>query len=217
MLKKIIFMAIMAALSFSVRHMSAEAQTLDDHRFEVGAQFTSINLVNFEDRLIGRGGFDSSFVKGVGGRIAYNFTDNIALDAEANFFPEAAFDNQESGQKTQAFVGIKAGARNKYAGVFAKARPGVMWFGELSTPTNCSVFTSATFACAKPGQKDFAMDVGGIVEFYPSKRSIIRVDAGDTIVRFREEAATLGINNTVRIPGDTTHNLQVSIGFSYRF
>jgi hypothetical protein len=211
-------MAIIAALSFSVHHTNAAAQTLDDHRFEVGAQFTSINLVNFEDRLTGRGGNDSSFVKGVGGRITYNFTDHIALDAEANFFPETAFDNREFGQKTQTFVGIKAGTRNKYAGVFAKARPGVMWFGELSTLTNCSsTFSSATFVCAKPGQKDFAMDVGGIVEFYPSKRSIIRVDAGDTIVRFREEATTLGLNNTVRIPGDTTHNLQVSIGFSYRF
>ncbi len=61
------------------------------------------------------------------------------------------------------------------------------------------------------------MDLGGIVEFYPSKRSIVRVDAGDTIVRFRGESATISPFSTISIPGDTTHNFQVSIGFSYRF
>ncbi len=100
MLKKIIFIAIITVLSFSVQNRSVQAQTLDDHRFELGAQFTTINLINFEDRLFGRGGNDSAFVRGVGGRVGYNFTDNIALDAEANFFPETAFNNHEFGQKT---------------------------------------------------------------------------------------------------------------------
>ena len=79
---------------------------------------------------MGRG---SNTVSGLGGRFAYNFSKHLALDAEANFFPEAHLLNEEFGQKMQGFAGIKAGVRKKRVGVFAKARPGVMWFGEFSS------------------------------------------------------------------------------------
>ena len=30
----------------------------------------------------------------------------------------------------------------------------------------------------------FSMDVGGVVEFYPSRRIVTRLDIGDTIIRY---------------------------------
>ena len=50
-----------------------------------------------------------------------------------------------------------------------------------------------------------ATDIGGVVEYYPSSHTTIRIDAGDTILFYGGTA--LG----------TVHNFQPGIGFSYRF
>jgi len=60
------------------------------------------------------------------------------------------------------------------------------------------------------------MDLGGVVEVYPSERAIIRADVGDTIIRFPQR--TFGsFNNPSIIRAETKHNLQVSVGFGWRF
>jgi hypothetical protein len=182
---------------------SAGAQTRDDdHRFEVGAFYTAVNLE----------GFDGA-VSGLGGRLGYNFNKYVALDAEGSFFPETHLGNNQFGQKMQGFVGVKVGARSKYVGVFAKARPGVMFIGEVTSGFNCSGGGPVT-RCS-PSHNNFALDAGGVVEFYPSSRTIIRVDAGDTIVRLR--SATLGIFGPGQSSTDITHSFQASIGLGYRF
>ena len=188
---------------------------VSERKFEVGAVFTSITLDNFKARTSPGVATGDSTVKGLGGRLAYNFTDNIAVDAEGSFFPEAHFGNEEFGQKTQGFIGLKAGVRNKRAGAFAKARPGVMWFGEFPSQGTC---TGTTFgsSCTVSHEKDFALDLGGIVEFYPAERVIIRADVGDTIIRFPRR--TFGFfNNPSFIPAETKHNFQLSVGFGWRF
>jgi hypothetical protein len=188
---------------------------VSERKFEVGAVFTSITLDNFKARTSPSVATGDSTVKGLGGRLAYNFTDNIAVDAEGSFFPEAHFGNEEFGQKTQGFIGLKAGGRNKRAGAFAKARPGVMWFGEFPSRGTC---TGTTFgsSCTVSHEKDFALDLGGIVEFYPAERVIIRADVGDTIIRFPRR--TFGLfNNPSFIRAETKHNFQLSVGFGWRF
>jgi len=180
---------------------SAQAQT-DDHKFEVGAFYTAINLDGFGET-----------VNGLGGRLGYNFNKYVALDAEGSFFPETHLGNNQFGQKTQGFVGIKAGARSKYGGVFAKARPGVMFIGEVTSGFNCT--GGSLGRTCRPEHNNFAFDAGGVVEFYPSSRTIIRVDAGDTIVRLHSE--TPGIFGPNQSSTDVTHNFQVSVGFGYRF
>lgn len=214
MSNKVFIITGVLVLLFLFSNQSAYAQT-DEHKFEVGAHFTVINLTDFRQRVLP--GFQSgdATIKGIGGRIGYNFMENFALDAEGNFFPETAFGNDEIGQKTQGFIGLKAGTRSKRIGIFAKARPGVMWFGEFSSRGDCRR-TSFGSVCGVSHQKDFALDLGGIIELYPSKRTIVRLDLGDTIVRFKEENSGTFIN-PITVPADTTHNFQASIGFGYRF
>ena len=207
-----------AVLSLLLAAAPARAQSpVDEHKFEAGAFFTAINLEGFGETVPGAGNRDA-VVKGLGGRAGYNFTENFALDAEASFFPETALGNEQFGQKTQAFVGIKAGARNKRAGVFAKARPGVMFIGEVTSGFDCDRGTSVTVC--RPEHNAFAFDAGGVVEFYPSSRAILRVDAGDTIIRLRRGVAPSGgliFANPAQPSTNTTHNFQVSVGFGYRF
>ena len=70
------------------------------------------------------------------------------------------------------------------------------------------------------------MDVGGVVEFYPSKRIVTRFDAGDTIIHFgRRNMNTIvfdPVTNTIgpginRLPARTSHNFQFMTSIGFRF
>ena len=111
-----------------------------------------------------------------------------------------------------------------YAGLFAKVRPGAIFIGEITSGFDCNR-TSSGSVC-RPNHHHFALDAGA--EFYPSRRSIIRLDAGDTVIRMGAHRVPIVINTdpvsgapaqvvVVTAPSETTHNFQGSIGFAYRF
>jgi hypothetical protein len=139
-------------------------------------------------------GHDLGAAWGAGTRFTYNLNNYIALDNEVNFF----LPDEGPAYATQGLFGIKAGKRTKYVGVFAKVRPGFQ--------TN--------FVVNNRDQARFALDVGGVAEFYPSRHLALRLDAGDVIIPFGNDVVGSGIF-AQRL--GTTHNLQCSLGFSIRF
>lgn len=200
-----IFIAALTLIIFSpaaARAQEGGAPDVDTHKAEVGVLYTGVNLEGFGET-----------VNGLGGRFGYNFNKHLALDAEFSFFPETHLGNRQFGQKTQAFAGIRAGARSRYVGLFAKARPGVMFIGEVTSGFNCS--SNGLGQTCRPSHNNFALDAGGVLELYPSPRTIVRLDAGDTIVRIRN--TTRGLLGSSTAVSDTTHNFQFSVGFGYRF
>ena len=175
----------------------------DEYKVEVGAFYTGINLEGFGET-----------VNGIGGRFGYNINTHFAVDADATFSPRKHLSNNQVGQKGQLFIGVKVGVRSRYVGVFAKARPGVMFIGEVTSGFNCNRNGFATNC--RPSHNNFAVDAGGVLEFYPSSRTIIRFDAGDTIVRIRNATpGILFVNPSTT--SDTTQNFQFCVGFGYRF
>ncbi|MFZ0752060.1 MAG: hypothetical protein WAM70_22055, partial [Pyrinomonadaceae bacterium] len=70
-----------------------------------------------------------------------------------------------------------------------------------------------------------SMDVGGVVEFYPSRRIVTRLDIGDTIIRYGvyrdpvgQVCATICVPPLVfERPAERRHNLQFSAGVGIRF
>jgi hypothetical protein len=102
-----------------------------------------------------------------------------------NFTRGFALDSEVSRYpgKTSVLSGVKSGWRFDRFGAFGKARFGMWHFS----------------------QAYFATDVGGVLEYYPSRHTTIRIDIGDTILFYG--GASLG----------TVHNFQPGIGFSYRF
>ncbi|HEY9401061.1 MAG TPA: hypothetical protein VIQ24_00105, partial [Pyrinomonadaceae bacterium] len=118
-------------------------------------------------------------------------------------------------------------------GVFAKARPGFVHFSEGDLQERRDVACITIFppprGCFEgKGRAHFAFDVGGVFEYYPSRRTLIRFDAGDTIIRLGEHRVPIVINSdpasgaprqavVVTAPSETTHNFQGSIGFGFRF
>ncbi len=242
MIYKILFAALTVVLFTFQNPGSVSAQT-EDPKFEVGAQFSTIDL------SIGRASTFTSIpcfvppcpvienssgqrtmAPGFGGRFGYNFNHYFAIEAETNIFPrDREFDG---GRKHQLVAGAKVGKRFDKVGIFAKARPGFVRlsrgdyrFGSGGCPT---VFPPP-IGCYVPGAKtSFAFDAGGVVEVYPSARTIIRFDAGDTMIRYGPRIVPVVIDPgggstsfarvvAVPAPKQTVHNLQLSAGFGFRF
>jgi hypothetical protein len=174
----------LAPLCLLICAANARAQSVD-----LGVQFSTIR---FSDLEITDAGF--------GGRITFNATRSIAFEAEVNYFPKDKRGPFEGGRKTQALVGLKTGFRSDFAGIFSKLRPGFIRF-------------SRDFLGNEDSKTDFALDIGGVLELYPSGRGVIRFDLGDTIIRFGERSLPTGAT----FPSFTSHNFQFSVGVGIRF
>ncbi len=196
----------------------AQAQTGADDppKREVGLHFTSLSF-----------GTDRTEA-GLGARFTYNLTKSFALEAEGDVLPHnsrfAGFRN--GGRGLEGLFGVKAGKRFERFGIFGKARPGVISFtqgqgGFIQTGT------SGTFPFRFETRRatHFAADLGGVLEFYPSRRIVARFDAGDTIIRYGRTTvnglSTDGSGNTTIFPfpvnAETTHNFQFTAGVGFRF
>jgi hypothetical protein len=216
----------------------------DDSGFELGGQLTAVGL----DRqgFVGDGALVCTSLPcaviaprtgrttewGGGGRVGYHFNRYVGVEAEVNFFPDG--DPEAGGSKIEGLFGAKVGHRGERVGVFAKARPGFLRSdaGEFQPLGHvCAAIFPPPPGCFEEVETtSFAFDVGGVVEFYPSKRAILRLDVGDTIVRYPERNVIVEITpvpvttttpaslrTVARAPAETTHNFQGSVGVGFRF
>ena len=193
MRKMFYFVLAAAALLLMVPTQNAQAQSQSETpKVEIGAHYT---LLRFRDFSV----TDS----GVGGRVTYNISDNIGIEGELNVFPQKRSNDLTlfplfiDSSRTQGLFGVKTGLRSEKAGIFGKFRPGFVRFGESGVLGVGQSFTQ------------FALDIGGVFELYPSRSVALRFDVGDTVIRF-------GSNFT---GGDTfySNNLQISTGVAFRF
>jgi hypothetical protein len=211
---------ILSLLCLSLWTIEAKAQSDEVPKFELGAQFTSITKPS-------NGGTEPGF----GGRLTFNLNRSVALEAVGNFFPHHCYycsggvtfgDN--SGNITQGLFGVKAGKRFQKWGLFAKARPGVVSFSQGDSQFVLN--TLSGFSVVQNRATHFATDLGGVVEFYPSKRLVTRFEAGDTLIHYgQRQTNILTFNPTTGAPGlipftvrsEIRHNFQFAAGVGWRF
>ena len=202
-------------IAMLLMHSQVFAQSQDVPKFEVAAEFTTLERDQF-----GGGRTEPGF----GGRFTFNFNRVFALETAGYFFPKRCSDCREPGRVTQVLGGVKAGKRFENWGIFAKARPGVASFseGDFDVVPQGPNF----FELRRKRVTSFAMDIGGVLEFYPSKRIVTRFDAGDTIIHFRRRTAEFelfdpvtGLLQIVPVisPARTTHNFQFMASVGFRF
>jgi hypothetical protein len=178
----------------------ARAQS-DVPRFEVGAQYS---LLDFDTSAA----FSKAhrWESGVGGRFTFNFNKHVAAEAQIDFFPAhdieriGPYEVLLWGSKTLTVAGVKAGTRGKRFGIFGKARPGFIHFSEVPGFGCLAIIVP----CLQPAKTNFAFDVGGVFEYYPSRRIVARFDAGDTIIQHKTHFGT-------------NHQFQSSVGVGLRF
>jgi hypothetical protein len=209
------FIPLLGGLMLLLTCTLGQAQQTDVSKIEIGAQFSSLTLT-------------APGVKrevGVGGRVTFNITDNLGIEAEGNYFPSGSTRGfAPGGNILQARLGLKAGKRWNRFGIFAKARPGFVSFDGTFAPRlkGTTTINGSQFPVYDLDHivrtTHFSMDLGGAVEVYPSRRVIVRFDAGDTMIRFGPHD-TLDFSQVpefFRAPAQTTHNLQLSTGVAFR-
>ncbi|HEX8293649.1 MAG TPA: outer membrane beta-barrel protein [Pyrinomonadaceae bacterium] len=164
-----------------------------EHKFEAGAVLTALDMRDATGSKPG----------GVGVRFGYNLHEYAAFDSELVYYPQ---NSQNNFGETQGHFGVKAGKRfgKVPVGLFVKARPGFVKLG------NDVIAYNPTFEATR-----FALDLGGVLEIYPSERAIVRVDHGDTIISFGDALINSGARPPRRL--GATHNRQTSFGFGFRF
>lgn len=206
---------LMAISVLFLLHSQTFAQSQDVPKFEVAAEFTTLERDDFS------GGRTEP---GFGGRFTFNFNRVFSLETAGYFFPKQCNNCRELGRVTQALGGVKVGKRFDNWGIFAKARPGVASFSEGDF--DVVPMGPSSFELRRKRLTSFAMDIGGVLEFYPSKRIVTRFDAGDTIIHFTRRTAELEIfdpvTGSLRVvpfitPARTTHNFQFVASVGFRF
>jgi hypothetical protein len=210
---------IILLLAGSQRVLHAQSEELQ--KVEIGAHFTSLSLNK---------DFYTDTEPGFGGRLTYNLTRSLAIEAEANFFPrDKGISFRDGGRAIQGLFGVKLGKRYKRFGIFGKARPGFISYSQgffsYIIPATPIIDPSTSIPIKTERLTHFAFDIGGVLEFYPSRRVFTRIDAGDTIIRLGEtrfQSVTFDPGNQLvgidfTVPGSTVHNFQFSAGVGFRF
>ncbi|MCM3869097.1 MAG: porin family protein [Pyrinomonadaceae bacterium] len=218
MRKTLILASTAIALTLASMRVSAQSEPT---KVELGGHFTSITIPDFGGRS----------EAGFGGRVTFNFNQNVAIEAEGNFFPNNCYScrAENVGTLAQGFFGVKAGKRFRKFGIFGKARPGFASFsgGDFNIilqPSPPGVFPF--FIVNRSRATNFAFDLGAVVELYHSRRVFTRFDAGDTMIRYPQRSFN-GLNLDpftgtvlpfpITFPGETKHNFQFSAGVGIRF
>ena len=208
----------LAAVAFVVLvPVHAFSQSQDVSKFEVAGEFTTL----------GREAFPGTRVEpGFGGRVTYNINRHFGVEGAAYLFPRRCLDCSNNGRIVAAVGGIKVGKRFETWGIFAKARPGIVSFSEGDINVMRSNAGPFPIEIEFNRLNAFATDLGGVVEFYPSKRVVVRFDAGDTIIhvgrRTRNFPRIDPVTETLdlvpfSIPSRTTHNFQFTVSVGFRF
>ncbi len=205
--------------------LETNAQSDEVPKFELGAQFTSITKPDFNN---------GATEPGFGGRFTFNLNRDVALEAAGNFFPHkcqfcgsGGGTGDNSGNITQALLGVKAGKRFQKWGLFGKARPGVVSFSQGDSKyVATGGGGSFPFEFQRNRLTNFAVDLGGILEFYPSRRIVTRLEAGDTLIHYGQRQSNfLFFDPITGVPvlvpfttrSETRHNFQFVAGVGWRF
>lgn len=218
-----IVLGIVACLFLATVETRAQSSSDEVPKFEIGIHFTSITKPDFSG---------SSTEPGLGARFTWNLNRSVALEAVGNLFPHSCNfcggnlgDN--SGIIKQGLFGVKVGKRFEKWGIFAKARPGVVTFGQGNTIyTINGTGPSASIHVRREGVSNFATDLGGVLEIYPSKHIATRFEGGDTLIHYGSRSSNyLVFDPTTFSPSllpfttrpNTRHNFQFSAGVGWRF
>jgi hypothetical protein len=174
-------------------------------RFEIGPLFTYLRVpdsfpINAQNQAE------------IGGRFSWNFSRHVAFDAELEGSPFRTTNlttSYQGGYLLQSFVGIKAGKRWDKFGIFGKVRPGLNSYSGVIRQ-----FQSGTLGFGR--RTDPAFDLGGIAEFYVSRRVLLRYDFGDTIIHYNSNTITIS-GQAIPSPAEVRNNFQFSTAIAFRF
>jgi len=152
---------------------------------------------------------------GFGGYASYRFYGVFYLDGDLLYFPRHPDTSgpHDGGTILQGLLGVKGGIRRNHFGFFGKVRPGFHSYSDALT--GIATGTPPTYSYGRAN--NFVLDLGGIVELYPSNRNTLRVEVGDTHLFFNTRNLSVD-GATEPVPGGKMqHSIQLIVGYGWRF
>lgn len=219
MRREFLSLVIIAAFLILISpHTNAQDNgSVKDRKFEVGGDISTVTFGSGVTEL------------GVGGRFTYNLNSHVALEAAGYYFPNNCnFCGRNSGRVSEGLFGVKIGKRFDKWGIFGKVRPGVVSFskGDFDIVSLTSSTVPLSFVTVEKRLTNFALDVGGVLEFYPTKRIITRMDFGTTLDHTRPQTINFPAFDPVTgtyslrpfaTPAQNRGTVQLTFGIGYRF
>jgi hypothetical protein len=184
-------------------------------KLEFGPQFTTL-IVQRESSLDG-----VRTEPGIGGFASYNLFRFFDADAAVNFFPRGTKSSgvHDGGDIFQGLFGIKGGIRRDRVGIFGKVRPGFNSYSRaLTGVSQISAGPPPLFKNLFDRSTNFVLDLGGVVELYPTRYTTLRFDLGDTHIYFATKSFVFSNGNVISVPGgQRLHSIELSVGYAWRF
>ena len=201
---------IPALIAISILNPLASAQTYTRHEVSLGGTYTRTNY------------YDPNF-GGITGRYTFNLRPELAIESSFTFYPQdKPITAAQGGRSFAWFTGLKAGIRRQRWGLYGKAAPGLWHFTSVPRLIIPQPFDPATVRTVNRGRTHFVLDLGGVLEFYPSKKWFIRTDVSEIVRRDGDDQVRDVVTPTITYvfpfaPGKVTSAISVSGSVGYRF
>lgn len=150
---------------------------------------------------------------GFGGFASYRFYRVFYFDSDVLYFPRNTDSSgpHDGGTILQGLFGLKGGVRRNRFGIFGKVRPGFHSYSDALSSV------SGSGALGYGRSTNFVLDLGGIVEFYPSRHGTLRFEAGDTHIYFGTKDVNVDGGTVSFGGGKLRHTIQFNMGYGWRF
>ncbi len=190
----------------------------------VGQQFSSqeagVGIVAETQSLTDQGGSTSPnyvgprhLFAGPFGRYTWNLSPSLALEGSVAYLPgfQTSF-GVDNGHELLAVGGVKAGWRGRRFGIYGKAEPGIASF---SPGVQVNVLRNEPLKYQR--RTNFALDYGGVLELYPSERTIIRMDVSQTVLAEFDQVLFRFPGGEVIKNGHIAEHLGLTLSVAHRF
>jgi hypothetical protein len=142
----------------------------DEPRRSFGVQFISMNFPLDSESCSNC----KQFVPGYGFNFTYRLAKYAYFDSVASLFPGSGSYGQH-GAAQEGLVGLKLGPTLNRWGLFFNLRNGFIHYDKILVPGSSTSYESTW---------RYALDLGGTVEFYASRNSTFRLNAGTTLIHY---------------------------------
>jgi hypothetical protein len=156
------------------------------------------------------------------GRYTWNFSPSLAIEGSVGYLPGFQTSlGPDNGHELLALGGVKAGWRGRRFGIYGKAEPGIASYTPGLVLYKVNLATGQVAQVIDERRTDFALDMGGVLEFYPTARTIVRVDAGETLLAEYDQVLdrfifTNGEEKYIE-PGHIAQHFSAAVTVAHRF
>lgn len=175
-----------------------------DRRADVSLQVSIRSLHEFDETEAG-----------FGARLSYRLTRWLAADGETNFFPSDLGSRAFSASRWEGLAGVRGGPHLGRTGVYLALRGGAVHFAEAPEPLVCIAIFPPPLVCAIGGDTLPTVQLTAGFEIFPRDRWVVRVEAGDQLLRYSGPAFTP--DREVIDEGRWSHNFKATASVGLRF